>query len=109
MCAGAGRMRTIAKASPRDFREDLVRVYRDSDSSATQVAKDFSVSSSCLKGWLPIDDRRSASPAPAGPAPNGSDALREANKRLKLSHMRVELGTRCCAPTEVACTAETFS
>ncbi len=55
----------MPKAFPREFREDVIRVYRDSDSSVAQVAKDFGVSPSCLKRWLTIDDRKSTSLSPA--------------------------------------------
>ena len=37
---------------PKEFREDVIRVYRDSDASMAQVAKDFGISPSCLKRWL---------------------------------------------------------
>lgn len=50
MCVGAGKVCTMPKAFPREFREDVIRVYRDSDSSVAQVAKDFRVSPWCLIG-----------------------------------------------------------
>ena len=74
----------MPKAFPKEFREDVIRVYRDSDTSVAQVAQDFGVSPSCLKRWLEIDDRKSANPSSAGRASNESEALREANKRIKL-------------------------
>ncbi len=46
----------MPKAFPKEFREDVIRVYRDSDSSMAQVAKDFGISPSCLKRWLTIDE-----------------------------------------------------
>jgi hypothetical protein len=52
----------MPKAFPKEFREDVIRVYRDSHSSITQVAKDFGISPSCLKGWLTVDERRSSRP-----------------------------------------------
>ena len=39
----------MPKPFPREFREDVIRVYRDSDASMAQVAKDFGISASCLK------------------------------------------------------------
>src|SRR6188472_3508448 len=60
MCVGAGRMCTMPKAFPKEFREDVIRVYRDSDASMAQVAKDFGISPSCLKRWLAIDERKSS-------------------------------------------------
>ena len=31
----------MPKAFPREFRQDVIRVYRDSDASMAQVASDF--------------------------------------------------------------------
>ena len=90
-------MCTVPKPFPREFREDVIRVYRDSDASMAQVAKDFGISASCLKRWLTIDDRRSASPSTAGQAANESDALREANKRIKLLEQENEVLRRATA------------
>jgi transposase len=39
----------MPKAFPKEFREDVIGVYRDSDASVAQVAKDFGISPSCLK------------------------------------------------------------
>jgi hypothetical protein len=49
-----------AEGVPEEFREDVIRVYRDSDTSMAQVAKDFGISPSCLKRWLSIDERNSS-------------------------------------------------
>lgn len=87
----------MPKAFPKEFREDVIRVYRDSDSSLAQVAKDFGVSPSCLKRWITIDDRKSTNPSPAARAANESDALREANKRIKLLEQENEVLRRAAA------------
>ena len=87
----------MPKAFPMEFREDVVRVYRDSGASMAQVAKDFGISPSCLKRWLAIDDRNSASPSPAGRAANESEELREANKRIKLLEQENEILRRAAA------------
>lgn len=87
----------MPKAFPKEFREDVIRVYRDSGSSVAQVAKDFGVSPSCLKRWITIDDRNAANPSPAGRAANESEALREANKRIKLLEQEVEVLRRAAA------------
>ena len=81
----------MPKAFPKEFREDVIRVFRDSDASVAQVAKDFGISPSCLKRWLTIDDKNSADPSPAARAANESDALREANKRIKLLEQENEV------------------
>jgi transposase-like protein len=90
-------MCTMPKAFPKEFREDVVRVFKDSDASMAQVAKDFGISPSRLKRWLSINDRNSASPSPAGRAANESDALREANKRIKLLEQENEVLRRAAA------------
>jgi transposase len=90
-------MGTMPKAFPKEFREDVIRVYRDSDASVAQVARDFGVSPSCLKRWLTIDDKKSANPSPSGRAANESDALREANKRIKLLEQENEVLRRAAA------------
>ena len=87
----------MPKAFPKEFREDVIRVYKDSDASMAQVAKDFGISPSCLKRWLSIDDRNSASPSGAGRAANESDSLREANKRIKLLEQENEVLRRAAA------------
>ena len=48
----------MPKAFPKEFREDVIRVFRESDASVAQVAKDFGISPSCLKRWLtaPVTD-----------------------------------------------------
>src|SRR5688500_15752198 len=48
---------TMPKAFAHEFREDVIRHYRGSDSSVAQVAGDFGISPSCLKRWL-VSDRR---------------------------------------------------
>ena len=82
---------------PKEFREDVIRVFRDSDASVAQVAKDFGISPSCLKRWLTIDDRQSTDPSPAARAANESEALREANKRIKLLEQENEVLRRAAA------------
>ena len=63
-----------------------------------QVAKDFGISASCLKRWLAIDERNTARAAAGG---GGrvveSDALREANKRIKLLEQENEVLRRAAA------------
>jgi len=83
----------MPKAFPKEFREDVIRVFRTSDASTAQVAKDFGISASCLKRWLSIDERSTARTAGGGGGPVAeSDALREANKRIQMRRK-----TRCCA------------
>lgn len=74
-----GTVRTTV--TQQNFRKTLTRVYRDSDSSLAQVAKNVAVSPSWLQWWITIDDCKFANPSLAA---NAFDALREANNRIKL-------------------------
>ena len=74
----------MPKAFRKEFREDVIGVFKSSDSSIAQVAKDFGISPSCLKRWLTIDDRSSSRSSGSSSSGTESDALREANKRIKL-------------------------
>ena len=87
----------MPKAFPKEFREDVVRVYRDSDASMAQVAKDFGISASCLKRWLAIDERNSTRSSGSSTSGSESDALREANKRIKLLEQENEVLRRAAA------------
>ena len=87
----------MPKAFPKEFRQDVIRVYRDSDSSMAQVAKDFGISASCLKRWLTIDERSSSASAGSGRPAAESDALREATKRIKLLEQENEVLRRAAA------------
>jgi transposase-like protein len=90
-------MCTMPKAFPREFREDVIRVYRDSGASVAQVARDFGVSPSCLKRWLAIDERRSGGSVSAARSGSEPEALREANKRIKLLEQENEVLRRAAA------------
>src|SRR3954471_358299 len=90
-------MFTMPKAFPTEFREDVIRVYKDSDSSIAQVAKDFGISPSCLKRWLTIDERNASRSSGRTNAASESDALREANKRIKLLEQENEVLRRAAA------------
>ena len=90
-------MCTVPKPFPKEFRQDVIRVYRDSDASMAQVAKDFGISASCLKRWLTIDDRDFARTSSGSRPGSESDALREANKRIKLLEQENEVLRRAAA------------
>jgi transposase-like protein len=90
-------MCTVPKPFPKEFRQDVIRVYRDSDASMAQVAKDFGISPSCLKRWLTIDERRTTSASAPAKGASESEALREANKRIKLLEQENEVLRRAAA------------
>ena len=87
----------MPKAFPKEFRADVIRVYRESDASMAQVAKDFGISPSCLKRWLAIDERDSASQSSGSSSKSESVELREANKRIKLLEQENEVLRRAAA------------
>ena len=87
----------MPKAFPKEFRQDVIRVYRDSDASMAQVAKDFGISASCLKRWLVIDERSSSRSSSSARSGGESDELREANKRIKLLEQENEVLRRAAA------------
>ena len=87
----------MPKAFPREFRQDVIRVYRDSDASMAQVAKDFGISASCLKRWLTIDERSSSRAPSQSRLDSDSAELREANKRIKLLEQENEVLRRAAA------------
>lgn len=87
----------MPKAFPKEFREDVIRVYRDSDASMAQVAKDFGISPSCLKRWLAIEERNARRTSGESRSGSEPDALREANKRIKLLEQENEVLRRAAA------------
>jgi transposase len=90
-------MLTMPKPFPREFREDVIRVFRESDASMTQVARDFGISESCLSRWLSEDteQRRGGSGSSAGAGE--SEELREARKRIRLLEQENEVLRRAAA------------
>jgi transposase len=87
----------MPKAFPMEFREDVIRVYKDSGASMAQVAKDFGISPSCLKRWLAIDEKNSTRSSSSSQNRSESDALCEANKRIKLLEQENEVLRRAAA------------
>jgi transposase-like protein len=90
-------MCTMPKAFPKEFREDVIRVFRESEASMAQVAKDFGISPSCLKRWLALDERNSNRSIGSSGSGGESEALREANKRIKLLEQENEVLRRAAA------------
>lgn len=85
----------MPKAFPREFREDVIRVFRDSESSMAQVAKDFGISESCLQRWVANDDvDRGARP---GVTSSESAELRDLRRRNRLLEQENEVLRRAAA------------
>ena len=87
----------MPKAFPNEFREDVIRVFKESDASVAQVAKDFGISPSCLKRWLAIDEKNSTRSSGSPQSGREADALREAHKRIKLLEQENEVLRRAAA------------
>ena len=85
----------MPKAFPKEFREDVIRVFRASDSSIAQVAKDFGVSESCLQRWLAQDDVERGN-RPGVPASESAE-LRELRRRNRLLGAENEVLRRAAA------------
>ncbi len=85
----------MPKAFPKEFRDDVVRVARASDSPIAQVAKDFGVSESCLHRWLSLDDTEHGS-RPGTTAPESVE-LRELRRRNRLLEQENEVLRRAAA------------
>jgi transposase-like protein len=88
-------MSTVPKPFPKEFREDVVRVARDSDSSVAQVAKDFGISESCLHRWLALDDIEQGKRP--GVSSGESAEMRELRKRNRLLEQENEVLRRAAA------------
>jgi transposase len=88
-------MSTVPKPFPKEFRKDVVRVARASDSSVAQVAKDFGISESCLHRWLAQDDVEQGNRP--GVTASESAELRELRRRNKLLEQENEVLRRAAA------------
>ncbi|WP_172592176.1 transposase [Subtercola boreus] len=85
----------MAKAYPKEFRDDVVAVVRKGHGNASQIAKDFGISEGTLSNWLKRADIED------GNRPGANDAdrreLREANKRIRLLEQENEVLRRAAA------------
>ena len=85
----------MPKAFPNEFREDVIRVFKESDASVAQVAKDFGISESCLHRWLAQDDVEQGKRA--GVSSAESAELRELRRRNRLLEQENEVLRRAAA------------
>ena len=85
----------MAKAYPKEFRDDVVAVARKGQAPLSQIAKDFGISEGCLHNWMKKADIED------GHRPGLSDddrqELREANKRIRLLEQENEVLRRAAA------------
>lgn len=85
----------MAKPYPKEFRDDVVRVARQGQSSLAQIAKDFGISEGSLANWMKkadIEDGRRP-----GMTDDDRKELRDANKRIRLLEQENEVLRRAAA------------
>jgi transposase len=80
---------------PKEFREDVIRVARQSDASIEQVAKDFGIAASCLRGWLKKADIEDGKRP--GVTKAETDELRALKRRNKLLEQENEVLRKAAA------------
>jgi len=85
----------MPKPFPKEFRDDVVAIALQRESSFAQIAKDFGISESCVQRWAKIAEvdggRR--------PGVSSSEAAEnhELRKRVKLLEQEVEILRRAAA------------
>ena len=85
----------MAKPYPKEFRDDVVAVARQGQSSLKQVAKDFGISEGSLANWMKqadIEDGRRP-----GLTDSDRNELRELKKRNRLLEQENEVLRRAAA------------
>ena len=88
-------MDIIAKAYPREFRDDVVRVARLREAPITQVARDFGVSDATLHDWLKKAEIEEGV-RPGLPEKDAAE-MRELKRRNKVLEQEVEILRRATA------------
>ena len=85
----------MAKAHPKEFRDDVVAVARKGQAPLSQIARDFGISEGTLSNWLKRSDIKD------GNRPGLTDAdrkeLREANKQIRLLEQENDVLRRAAA------------
>ena len=85
----------MAKAYPKEFRDDVVAVARQGQAPLSQIAKDFGISEGTLSNWLTRADVHD------GHRPGVTDAerveLRETRKWIRLLEQENEVLRRVAA------------
>lgn len=85
----------MAKAYPKEFRDDVVAVARKGEAPLSQIAKDFGISEGTLSNWLRRADVQD------GHRPGLTDAerveVRETKKRIRLLEQENEVLRRAAA------------
>jgi transposase len=85
----------MPKAFPIEFRRDVVAVARKSDSTLTQIAKDFGISEACLHRWLKLADIEDG--VRPGVTTVEAAEVRELRKRARVLEQENEILRRAAA------------
>ena len=85
----------MAKAYPKEFRDDVVAVARKGLAPLSQIAKDFGISEGSLSNWMKKADIEDGHRP--GVTAKESDALRELRKRNRLLEQENEVLRRAAA------------
>jgi transposase len=85
----------VPRPHPKEFRDDVVAIARQGESTVKQVAKDFGISESCLRNWLHQADVEDGTKP--GVTSSESAELREARKRVRLLEQENEVLRRAAA------------
>jgi transposase len=98
----AGRMTTVHKPYPEEFRRDVIAVARQGGQTRAQIAAGFGISESCLGRWLRIADREDGKTAPSSGLNTAAGAdleteNRELRKRAKQLEQENEVLRRATA------------
>jgi transposase len=88
-------MSTMAKAYPKEFRDDVVAVARKGQAPLNQIAKDFGVSEGCLHNWMKKADVEDGNRP--GVTEKQSAEVRELKKRNRLLEQENEVLRRAAA------------
>lgn len=93
----AGRMCTMPRPYPKEFREDVIRVARSRGEGVRikDVAADFGISESCLTNWLTQADVEDGIKPGTTAAEN--DDLKAAKRRIRLLEQENEVLRRAAA------------
>jgi transposase-like protein len=75
---------TIARANPKEFRDDVVAVARKRESSLNQIAKYFGNSEATLSNWL----KRAEIEDGVRPGNNLAESEREREQRLRVKTLQ---------------------
>ena len=84
----------MARAFPKEFRDEVVAVARKRESSLLQIAKDFGISDATLHNWLKAADKEDG--IAAGTVVDDKE-LRDVKKRIRTLEQENEILRRAAA------------